>query len=63
MRVAPIGLALDEAFDLAAAAARLTHGHPSGFLAAGFFAQTVAGLRQGEQLPTAPRGAMNRLSR
>ncbi|MDR1801237.1 MAG: ADP-ribosylglycohydrolase family protein [Lachnospiraceae bacterium] len=46
MRVAPIGLFYyDEpwrAFEVACEAAALTHGHPTGFLSAGFFAMMIA---------------------
>ncbi|MDA8333304.1 MAG: ADP-ribosylglycohydrolase family protein [Candidatus Dormibacteraeota bacterium] len=48
MRVAPIGLVADDPFDLGCAAAALTRGHPSGYLAAGMFAAVVAGVTQGE---------------
>ncbi len=48
MRVAPIGLLLherpDHAFRVAAEAAAVTHGHASGYLAAGAFAAIVAEL-------------------
>ena len=50
MRVAPIGLVADDPFDLACEAAALTHGHPSGYLAAGAFATVVAGVAHGEAL-------------
>lgn len=62
MRVAPIGLALEEPFELAAGAARVTHGHPSGFLAAGVFAEMVARLRRGEAFDEAANDAVLRLS-
>ncbi|MDP8922049.1 MAG: ADP-ribosylglycohydrolase family protein [Chloroflexota bacterium] len=46
MRVAPVGLAGgvlggQDSFGLASELAALTHGHPSGFLAAGFFAAVI----------------------
>jgi ADP-ribosylglycohydrolase len=44
MRSAPIGLAatsIEEAFDLSRDAAVLTHGHPSGYLAAAYFAAVI----------------------
>ena len=59
MRVAPIGLFAptigDDAqvFGLAADAAALTHGQPSGFLAAGYLAVTIAALLRTEPLPAA----------
>lgn len=53
MRVAPVGLiaprlgSLDEVFDLGAATAAATHGHPSGYLSAGVGAVLVARLVAG----------------
>jgi hypothetical protein len=42
MRVAPVGLVAREPFDLGYKIAALTHGHPSGWLAAGALAEMVA---------------------
>lgn len=57
MRVAPIGLFFHEdpekAFFLGADAAAITHGHPSGYLSAGYFAALIALLVQGQALPEA----------
>lgn len=59
MRVAPVGLFApgtvgdDGVFGLAADAAALTHGDPSGYLAAGYFAVAVAALLRGIPLPGA----------
>lgn len=57
MRVAPIGLIgyqyPDLTFKSAVDAAALTHGHPSGYLSAGFLGSLIAYLVQGEDLPTA----------
>ncbi len=53
MRVAPIGLVDDDPFRLAADAAALTHGHPSGFLAAGALAVIIAELAAGLDLKDA----------
>jgi ADP-ribosylglycohydrolase len=49
MRVAPAGLAFPplQAFEHGAEAAALTHGHPSGYLAAGFLADVVSRLVRG----------------
>lgn len=58
MRAAPIGLFpkrfnAEDAFRLAAQAAALTHGHPSGYLSAGMVAAIVRYLVGGESLETA----------
>lgn len=59
MRMAPVGLfapAIGEdelVFATAADAAALTHGHPSGFLAAGHLAVSIAALLRGAALPEA----------
>jgi ADP-ribosylglycohydrolase len=51
MRVAPIGLGdVTDPFRTGAEVAALTHGHPSGYLAAGFLAELIARLRNGEEL-------------
>jgi ADP-ribosyl-[dinitrogen reductase] hydrolase len=46
MRVAPVGLALEEPFPAASAFAAITHGHPTGHLAAAYLAQLVRELRR-----------------
>jgi ADP-ribosyl-[dinitrogen reductase] hydrolase len=61
MRVAPIGLVADDAFGLAAEAAALTHGHPSGFLSAGAFAAILASICRGRALPDAIADARDEL--
>lgn len=61
MRVAPVGLLVGPgnadsgwpAFDLGVETALLTHGHPSGYLAAGYFAEVIAQLVAGRSLRTA----------
>jgi ADP-ribosyl-[dinitrogen reductase] hydrolase len=57
MRVAPCGIvhagAPEKAFQLGLAAARLTHGHPTGYLAAAVFATLIAELITGTTLPDA----------
>lgn len=61
MRVAPVGLLVRAgdaksgwpAFDLGVETALLTHGHPSGFLAAGYFAEVLAQLGAGKSLRAA----------
>lgn len=52
VRVAPAGFAArpEQAFDLGCKLARLTHGHASGWLPAGWMAELVAGLSQGAPL-------------
>jgi len=59
MRVAPIGLVLPaaEAFDLAARAAAVTHGHPSGYLSAGYLAAAVSEICAGSSLEDAAAAA------
>lgn len=67
MRVAPIGLLTDlsveQAFDLAARAAALTHGHPSGYLSAGMMAGIVRLLVTGQTLREAVMQALAVLQR
>jgi ADP-ribosylglycohydrolase len=55
MRIAPVGLLAprERSFELGVEVAALTHGHPSGHLAAGFLASVIAAIRDGEQLETA----------
>lgn len=57
MRVAPIGLRLSwdyrHAFDVAARAAAITHGHPSGYLSAAVMASVVRQLLDGTSLSDA----------
>jgi len=51
MRVAPVGLVAAEPFRLGCETAAITHGHPSGYLAAGFQAQLISDLLGGAELP------------
>lgn len=56
MRSAPIGLAardVETAFALARDAAVLTHGHPSGYLSAAYFAAVIHGVARDIPLPRA----------
>jgi ADP-ribosyl-[dinitrogen reductase] hydrolase len=56
MRVAPVGLCAvthPEPFDLGCDLAAITHGHPSGYLAAGALAQLVNGISDGLDLDRA----------
>ncbi|MGE5478897.1 MAG: ADP-ribosylglycohydrolase family protein [Chloroflexota bacterium] len=54
MRVAPVGLAwsgsLETAFETGCEIAAITHGHPTGYLAAGAFAAIISGLSDGASL-------------
>ncbi|MCS5421733.1 MULTISPECIES: ADP-ribosylglycohydrolase family protein [Psychrilyobacter] len=49
MRVAPVGLCVreDMVFELACEIAAITHGHPSGYLAAGVFAMVISNIISG----------------
>lgn len=55
MRIAPVGLAYGpgRAFEAGSEIAALTHGHPSGYLAAGVFAEVVSRCVRGWQLTDA----------
>lgn len=57
MRAAPVGLFYNHdarlAFEYGCESAALTHGHPSGYLSAGFLACVIACLLSGEELPSA----------
>jgi ADP-ribosylglycohydrolase len=63
MRVAPVGVFADpeKAFDIAAECAALTHGHPTGYLAAGVLANMIALLLCDEMLKVAIERSMNKL--
>lgn len=55
MRMAPLGLFVleDQIFERACEAAALTHGHPSGYISAGYFAVAIGALRRGSSLEDA----------
>lgn len=53
MRVAPVGLLAANPFELGSETAALTHGHPTGYLAAGCLALLVRRLAGGETLAEA----------
>lgn len=61
MRVAPVGLFYDaaEAFEMGCKVAGTTHGHPSGYLAAGYLAAVIANIVAGESVRTAIDGALS----
>ncbi|WP_280453237.1 ADP-ribosylglycohydrolase family protein, partial [Nocardia cyriacigeorgica] len=65
VRVASCGFLPNPAasFELACEAAALTHGHPSGWLAAGTFAAIVSGLWTGQDLGSAVDRARTELTR
>lgn len=65
MRVAPAGLfySREEAFQMAAEFAALTHGHPSGYLSAGALAFIIASLISGEDIDTAVDNSLLELSK
>ncbi|MFD0660415.1 ADP-ribosylglycohydrolase family protein [Thermocatellispora tengchongensis] len=65
MRSAPFGLAAADpgaAFRLSAECAQITHGHPTGYLAAGAFAAIVALLARGASVGEAVTGALGLLA-
>lgn len=53
MRIAPCGIMFGpaEAFEQAVRAAAITHGHPSGYLSAGYAAALISALTRGASLP------------
>ncbi|MER6352363.1 ADP-ribosylglycohydrolase family protein [Streptomyces sp. NPDC001634] len=66
MRSAPFGLTrvpADTAFAMAARSAQTTHGHPTGYYAAGAFAAIVAYLVEGDSLEGAVLRALRLLAR
>ena len=66
MRAAPIGLAMTDregAFTLARDTSVLTHGHPSGYLSAAYFAAVIWDLARGTSLSQAMAAADALLAR
>ena len=67
MRMAPVGLirygplGLGASFRLGCRLAAITHGHPSGYLAAGAFAATIWGIADGQPLAASLKAAMEEL--
>ncbi len=61
MRVAPVGLIMfpDQVFDTACEIAAITHGHPSGYLAAGTFAEIINRIISGLPLAEAISAALD----
>jgi ADP-ribosylglycohydrolase len=61
MRVAPVGLAVqdaEKAFRVGCESAAITHGHPTGYLAAGFLAALIARILAGDSLRQAVDASM-----
>lgn len=64
MRIAPVGLAWpDDPFNFGCEVAALTHGHPTGWLAAGCLAVIIHEIVEGAPLDTAVERAMSRIAR
>ena len=64
MRVAPVGLTTEgDAFRLGCESAAITHGHPSGFLSAGFLAAMLRGVIDGAGLPESIARALRLLEK
>ena len=65
MRMAPVGLvpSLADAFETGSELGALTHGHPTGYLAAGALALIVARTREGTPIADAVADAVRRLER
>jgi ADP-ribosylglycohydrolase len=67
MRVAPVGLVFpgqnEYSFRTACELAALTHGHPSGYLSAGFFASVISDLAIGMELGSSIMNAMEILEK
>jgi ADP-ribosyl-[dinitrogen reductase] hydrolase len=62
MRAAPVGLVMDDPFGVGCEVAAVTHGHPSGYLAAGHLAAVVGGLVAGASLDEAIAAATAQLA-
>jgi ADP-ribosylglycohydrolase len=63
MRVAPVGLVAPDAFDPGCRAAAITHGDPSGWVAAGALAELIAQIVQGQSIRTGVDAALDRCMR
>ena len=63
MRVAPAGFAHGQPFRLGCELAALTHGHPTGWLAAGYLAQLVHEVAEGASLAEGAERALEVLER
>jgi len=65
MRAAPVGLAFrpGDVFKHGAESAAITHGHPSGYLPAGFLAEIIAGILEGKSLTEATERSIMELKK
>jgi len=63
MRIAPAGFAYGEPFRLGCQLAALTHGHPTGFLAAGYLSQLVHEVADGRSIEEGALRALDVLRR
>jgi ADP-ribosylglycohydrolase len=64
MRVAPVGLMKGvDAFRYGAEFAATTHGHPSGYLSAGFLAHMIRAIVEGRSVPASVNSALRELER
>ncbi len=64
MRAAPAGLVdARDSFKLGCDVAAITHGHPSGYLSAGYLAEVVHQITQGKSLPEAINSATKELKK
>jgi len=61
MRIAPVGLVADDPFRAGCDFAAITHGHPTGWFAAGAMAVMIARLLAGAELDVAIDAAQDRL--
>lgn len=61
MRIAPIGFFVADPFQTGCEIAALTHGHPSGYLSAGFLAEVIHLLDSDHSISDAIQAARNRL--
>jgi len=62
MRIAPVGLVTNQPFRFGCEIAALTHGHPTGYLAAGAFAEIIAGVFHGRDIRTSAQHALETLA-
>jgi ADP-ribosylglycohydrolase len=65
MRIAPVGLMVNPnlAFELGCEAAAITHGHPSGYLTAGFQASVIRSIIEAHSLSDSIDAAMEELQK